>query len=80
LGWTASPQTIAGCNLTIELRVAGDAGSIASVEHDFDSAGARQSAEDIGELRTGDYQLHVVSTCEAWTAVVSAGPPAPSSD
>jgi len=74
LGWTASPQRVEGCELSVELRRAGDGTPVAKVSENFESAGARRSVESVGELSRGEYQLLGMSTCESWTAVVGEQP------
>jgi len=70
LAWTASPQTVSGCELKIELLNEAD-DAVASVDESFGTGGARQGVEPVRQIGPGTFRLRVDTTCEQWTARVA---------
>jgi hypothetical protein len=70
VAWTASPQTMEGCDLEIHL-VDDEENVVGTVQESFDSGGARQDVTPVMELSEGTYRLRTATTCEQWTARVA---------
>jgi hypothetical protein len=70
LGWRISAQTSDGCQIAVELVTAADRSPVGRGDADYETGGAAQGSEPVGDVEAGSYRLQVDSTCESWTAVV----------